>query len=298
MLGWRLLISAILVPAFAGLFWLDHRSGPAAPVLFLLCQVLAIRSTWEFCDLVTVRNLRPRFACAAVGSSLVVVAAWLIPWFGEAPALRETGPAGLILSACVLWLLGSLASQAVRFRAPGSEMETSASELLAVVYCGVLLAMTAQSRWLQGGAWGYLALGALVITVKSGDIGGYTLGRLFGRRKMAPHLSPGKTWAGFVGALLGAALGGWLWLRFATPWLAGPEWAVAHGRAIAWGLTFGLIGLVGDLCESLIKRDVGRKDAAALFPGFGGLLDLLDSVIYAGPVAWLWWLIWPPISAS
>jgi phosphatidate cytidylyltransferase len=59
----------------------------------------------------------------------------------------------------------------------------------------------------------------------------------------------------------------------------------------------GVIGLIGDLCESLIKRDVGRKDAAALLPGFGGLLDLLDSVIYAGPVAWLWWVCWPPVQA-
>jgi phosphatidate cytidylyltransferase len=62
---------------------------------------------------------------------------------------------------------------------------------------------------------------------------------------------------------------------------------------VLYGIIMGLVGLIGDLCESLIKRDVGQKDSAPLFPGFGGLLDLLDSVIYAGPVAYLLWLTLP-----
>jgi phosphatidate cytidylyltransferase len=62
---------------------------------------------------------------------------------------------------------------------------------------------------------------------------------------------------------------------------------------VCYGLIIGLVGLVGDLCESLIKRDVGRKDSAALMPGFGGLLDLLDSILYAGPVAYVLWRTLP-----
>jgi phosphatidate cytidylyltransferase len=114
---------------------------------------------------------------------------------------------------------------------------------------------------------------------------------------MAPRLSPGKTWAGFLGALLGAALGAWLWVTFVIPQLvpAGVE-KVCPINVLAFGVAMGFIGLVGDLAESLIKRDVGRKDAAALFPGFGGLLDLLDSVLFAGPIAWAWWMLSPLIS--
>jgi phosphatidate cytidylyltransferase len=201
----------------------------------------------------------------------------------------------MVAAAFSVAVLLLLAAEAARFEEPGSSMESLGANLLIVAYCGFLLAITAQLRWVSAGDWGYLALGSLVIATKCGDIGAYTIGRLFGRRKMAPRLSPGKTWAGFVGALIGAALGAWAWLTLATPSLAESTVRILPFRAIAFGVAMGIVGLIGDLCESLIKRDVGQKDAAALFPGFGGLLDLLDSVIYAGPVAWLWWTLLPPV---
>ncbi|MFN9718518.1 MAG: phosphatidate cytidylyltransferase, partial [Planctomycetota bacterium] len=67
---------------------------------------------------------------------------------------------------------------------------------------------------------------------------------------------------------------------------------------LLYSASFGLIGLVGDLCESLIKRDVQKKDSAALMPGFGGLLDLLDSPLFAGPFALVWWTLWPPVMVA
>ena len=85
----------------------------------------------------------------------------------------------------------------------------------------------------------------------------------------------------------------WAWLQFATPrFVPGgrpPEWY----WSVLYGIVLGGVGLIGDLCESLIKRDMGQKDSAPLLPGFGGLLDLIDSVIYAGPVAYLLWLALP-----
>jgi phosphatidate cytidylyltransferase len=172
-------------------------------------------------------------------------------------------------------------------------MEQLSSEVFVVAYAGLLLASTAQLRWIAGGKFAYVPLASLVIAVKAGDIGGYTIGRLFGRRKMSPRLSPGKTWAGFFGAIGGAAIGSAGWLIGAANYYS-DSWFCVY-LAIAFGMTMGLVGLLGDLCESLIKRDVGQKDAAALFPGFGGLLDLLDSVVYAGPIAWLWWSLFPPL---
>ncbi len=166
-------------------------------------------------------------------------------------------------------------------------------EILGVCYLGLLLAVTAQLRWVAGAQAGYYVLGSLVIAAKSGDIGAYTLGRLFGKRKMIPRLSPGKTWMGFWGALGGAALGAWAWLSFAAPLFGESVKPPPAGWALFYGVILGLVGLVGDLCESLIKRDAGQKDSAALFPGFGGLLDLLDSVLYAGPVAYVLWLLLP-----
>jgi phosphatidate cytidylyltransferase len=149
-------------------------------------------------------------------------------------------------------------------------------------------------RWVQGAGAGYYVLASMVIATKMGDVGAYTLGRLFGKRKMAPHLSPGKTWAGFVGALAGGALGAWTWLTFGSGLFTSVSAAPPAWWSLMYGLVLGLVGLIGDLCESLIKRDMGQKDAAVLMPGFGGLLDLLDSILFAGPVAYSLWACVPP----
>jgi phosphatidate cytidylyltransferase len=187
-----------------------------------------------------------------------------------------------------------------RYREPGASMETLGVELLIVSYIGVLLGVVSQLRWVAGADAGYLVIGSLLVVTKGGDVGAYFLGRLFGKRKLVPHLSPGKTWAGAVGALLGSAGSAVGWLYFATPlftphlektWTA-PHWAVSA----VYGLILGVTGLIGDLCESLIKRDVGKKDSAHLLPGFGGLLDLIDSVLYAGPVAYVLWKALPLVT--
>lgn len=295
MLGWRLAISAILIPALFGVFWLDHHAGPAAPWLFAFCLLLGIRSAWELKDLLTTRAMQPSFGVSVAGVIAVIAAAWLVQWFAVPWKLPLGSATGALLAGVGGGYL-CLVSAALRFREPGRTMETLGAELFIIFYCGVLLALTAQLRWTGDGAWGYAALGSVIVATKSGDIGGYTLGRLFGKRKMAPRLSPGKTWAGFGGALLGAAIGAWLWTTLAIPRLVPAGAILSHTlNIVGFGLLMGFVGLVGDLCESLIKRDVGQKDAAALFPGFGGLLDLLDSVLFAGPIAWAWWTVSPLI---
>jgi phosphatidate cytidylyltransferase len=295
MLGWRLAISAVLIPALLAIFWLDHRSGPAAPWLFAFCLLLGIRSAWELTDLLSTRAMKPSFTVAVVGVVAILSATWSIRWL--APDGLSVSPVIAPLLAFVVAAYVCFVASGLKFREPGCTMESLGAEIFVVFYCGLLLSLAAQLRWLGNGAWGYAALGSVIVAAKSGDIGGYTLGRLFGKRKMAPRLSPGKTWAGFAGALFGAALGTWLWVKFAVPQLVPAGVAsVSSLNVLAFGLVMGFVGLAGDLAESLIKRDVGRKDAAALFPGFGGLLDLLDSVLFAGPIACAWWTLAPLIS--
>ena len=291
MLASRLLVSAVLIPLLALVLYFDHRAGSTAPFLLALCLLLAARAVWEFVTLLRLRGLRPSLGWTTACSLAVVVAAWRFPLFerfGELVA--DTGP---LLCTWTFAVLALFAKAVWRYRRPGSNMTTLSSELLIVAYVGVLLGVTAQLRWVAGPEAGYLAFGSLVIAVKSGDVGAYTLGRLFGRRKMAPRLSPGKTWTGAFGALVAASLTSVLWLQFATP-LFNTEWqSCAWYWAAVYGLVLGLTGLIGDLCESLVKRDVGAKDSASLLPGFGGVLDLLDSFLFAGPVAYLLWNILP-----
>ena len=292
MLAWRIAISVVLIPSLIVLFVADFRLGRTAPLLGLFCAILATRSVWELQDLIRVRQFTPRRLFGHVSVLALIAAAWwphLLPDQPLAP-FAEFGPLGLVFSLIVCL---ALFIEAVKFREPGTTVENLGADLIVVSYAGLLLGATAQLRWVVGHEAGYLVLGSLLVGVKGGDIGGYTFGRLFGRRKMAPRLSPGKTWAGAFGACFASAAATLAWLTYLPPQFNSSWTACSPAWSLLYGVTLGIVGLIGDLCESLIKRDVGKKDAAALFPGFGGLLDLLDSVIYAGPIAYLFWKLTP-----
>jgi phosphatidate cytidylyltransferase len=122
----------------------------------------------------------------------------------------------------------------------------------------------------------------------STDSGAYFGGKRFGRRKLIPSVSPGKTVEGAVSGLVAGVLAGWImselvlgaWLGIELPALAGA----------AGGLVIGSLSQVGDLAESLWKREAGVKDSGTFFPGHGGLLDRMDSLLFTVPAAY-WWLV-------
>ena len=296
MLGWRMVMSAILVPTIITLFWLDQKSGMSAPILLGFCLFVAVRNAYELSDLLRVRNLRPHFPATAGLSSLVVLAGWghvYFPMGGDGRATSLLLSLGWIGAALTLSFVALLAFEAWRYQAPGLSMESLGGNLLTVFYAGGLIAVTAQLRWFPNPQTGYFAIASLIICVKCGDTFAYTFGRLWGRRKLAPILSPGKTQMGLVGAICGSTLGGWLWLTYAGHLFHSSITPGSIWNILAYSAVIGLIGLVGDLCESLIKRDVQKKDSAILMPGFGGLLDLLDSPLFAGPFALAWWMLFP-----
>ena len=295
MLGWRLLISAILIPLLLGLFRLDHLMGPSALILAMFAAVLSIRSAWELGDLFSTRSFPSQRRIQMLGSCATALAAWIPAWFWRVPLedvapFASLGPVALVFALALLVLF---IQEATQFKAPGQSLEAIGVSLLIMAYSGFLLGITAQLRWVAGSEAGYLVLGSLIIAAKSCDIGAYTFGRLFGKTKMTPVLSPGKTWAGAAGGIITSILATWAWLTFAPSifhktWTPSPAWA-----SCLFGAVVGLTGMIGDLMESLLKRDAGKKDSAALFPGFGGLLDLLDSILYAGPVAYALWVLLP-----
>lgn len=297
---WRMILGPSLAIVLALMFTLDAYTGRAAWGLFVLALAIAARANWELCQLLSIRSFSVQAWLVQLGSLLVVASNWIEQaWPGTAGltggAVASLGPAMLTFA---LVLMALLWSEAYRYQRAGATMETLGAEVFIVGYVGVLLSLTVQLRWVAGPDSGYTALGSLVIAAKCGDIGGYFLGKFFGRRKLIERLSPGKTWMGAGGALLGSAIGSLVWLQYLAPRLsthvpranllsANLLWAVLYGVAI------GIAGLMGDLCESLIKRDTGRKDSAELLPEMGGILDIVDSVIYAAPLAYLLWLILP-----
>jgi phosphatidate cytidylyltransferase len=115
----------------------------------------------------------------------------------------------------------------------------------------------------------------LVLLVIAADIGAFFVGRRFGRRKLAPRVSPGKTWEGAVGGLCAVALVAWVGARC---------FGFSTGLSIGFGCAVGVFSVIGDLTESMFKRAAGLKDSGVILPGHGGILDRIDSVTAAAPL--------------
>jgi phosphatidate cytidylyltransferase len=119
--------------------------------------------------------------------------------------------------------------------------------------------------------------------VKFTDIGAYFGGRALGKHKLIPWLSPGKTWEGLFFGLATAGLIGAVFSHF----ISQPDYHLAWWKGVIFGAVIGGIGQLGDLLESLMKRDAEVKDSGRLIPGFGGILDIIDSPLLAAPFAYL-----------
>lgn len=214
---------------------------------------LASRSFWAFSDGAQWKTA----AFASVHALLAIAAGVLIAFVGEM----------------------------LRFKLPGGHLINLSGAVFAIVYVGLLGAFLVMLRI----AYGVPALVSMIIVAKLCDVGAYTVGRLIGRHKMAPNLSPGKTIEGAVGGIAFAILGAWFSVAILFPWATGEPSRTTWGGVVIYGLAVGLAGMLGDLAESLIKRDVMRKDSGTNVPGFGGFLDIYDSLLLAAPVAFGLW---------
>jgi phosphatidate cytidylyltransferase len=189
-------------------------------------------------------------------------------------------------------LMFSFVVQSVQFVRPGRTMATIAGTVLVVAYLGLLGTFTIQMRWLAGSYHGIVPLLYLFATAKGADTGAYSVGRLAGRHKLWPSLSPNKTIEGAVGGLVFSVAASLIVTIVARFLLAAPT--LGWGESLAFGVIVGIVAQLGDLMESMIKRDCERKDASSTVPGFGGVLDVLDSLLFAGPVAYGFWLGFGP----
>ena len=150
-----------------------------------------------------------------------------------------------------------------------------------ILYIGWLLSYLVALRGLDDGRdWVFLAL----FTVFASDTTAFFVGRALGKHHLAPHISPGKTWEGAIAGVLGAIIVS----LFLVTLLGLP---LGYGGAILMGLLISVFGQLGDLVESLLKRNMGVKDSGKLIPGHGGFLDRIDSVVFAGVVVY-YYVIW------
>jgi phosphatidate cytidylyltransferase len=292
MLRTRLWMGAILVALTVGVLVIDQRLAPWYPFLFVLLTLLAGAACYELLGLLP-EGRRPSGWFCYLGILAMAVATWA-PHVGTAGASREGKPWAWIALTFAAVVVLSFLVEMYAFQEPGESVSRIALKIWVVAYLGLLPCCFAQLRWLQAGqngeSWsgadfGTLALALAIFVPKCGDIGAYFTGRILGRHPMSPVLSPKKTWEGAAGGMataIGAAVG----IN-----RLGPVLPRVWGE-IGFGLAIGIAGMLGDLAESLIKRDCRQKDASQVVPGFGGVLDVVDSILIAAPVAYIWlWIV-------
>ena len=295
-LALRILFSVVAAPLA---LWIVLAGG--APLAALLAVVSAI-GAWEFFRFARGSGTRPLddVGIALAGLVPLAVHAHYLGLFAFRPALAAV--IVLAVLAATIWLRG----------VEGRPLGAAAATLLGVAYTAGMLSYGYAIRYhdvvrgydLVGAR--HLALGSLAVPVPPGgallifpmvvtwasDIGAYFVGRATGGRKLIPSVSPGKTVAGAVGGLVASMLVAWLYARYVlvpvaslgfTPW-----------GALGFGAAISVAAQVGDLFESLLKREGGVKDSSRIIPGHGGVLDRFDSLIFVLPVAYLL-LGWLPI---
>jgi phosphatidate cytidylyltransferase len=295
MLRWRLVFGAIFIAMLIGSCWLDYHAARPGVFLLPLAAVLSLAGAGELMAMFRKRGHSPLPWVVYSGTLVAVL-------MSGAPVFVPVARSNTLIPGSLGWLAIGLAAGfaiaiiAELWRYPAQSRSTSdlALSSLAILYVGGLMGFMVQLRLLRGLPWGdngrmgMFALISLIATVKMSDTGQYWMGRMFGRHKLAPAVSPGKTWEGALGGVVFAI--GTAWLMFGRDWQTGGT----AGDALAitfFAVSVSVAGIIGDLAESMLKRDAGVKDSSTWMPGFGGILDLLDSLLGAAPVAYVFWAL-------
>lgn len=273
MLKKRVLTALWAIPLLVVTVWFGE---PWFTALVAICGVLAV---FEFYRLVGNTRVLPLTCFGLAGTLLFILSrnsgilSTLEPYIGANQLMPLLLSSTILLS--LVWLLK-------RARQEGAFLGW-AWTMAGILYVGWLLGYLVALRDTDGGRnWVFLAL----FTVIASDTAAFFIGRALGRHHLAPNISPGKTWEGAIGGVFGAILV-CLFFTLPTPLQTDLNWM----QAALLGLVISIFGQLGDLVESLFKRNMGVKDSGNLFPGHGGTLDRLDSIVFTGMVVY-YYVIW------
>lgn len=297
----RLTFGPLMMAVLLGLLWFDHEaqvltrswgwnnltaSGPAVGVggvgLFILLIVMLPPATIELATLFAAEKVKPYRIITALGSGLLVVHAFCTQF--RKFQVYSTSALAFIIVFTMLF--------AALRRALGRHTQETithmAGTLLSTLYLGGLAWFLMALRVKQSAhpdrySGTTMIIVMILLVVKCTDIGAYFGGRAFGKHKLIFWLSPGKTWEGLGFGLLTAGLVGMI----CAHWINPPNYHLEWWKGLIFGIVIGGIGQLGDLLESLMKRDAEVKDSGSLIPGFGGVLDVTDSPLLAAPFAYL-----------
>jgi phosphatidate cytidylyltransferase len=263
LLGGAFIAAAFFLPAYSFL------------AVFLALGAIALL---EFYALLDARQI-PHFKVVGTVSGLVLIAGTWLAYTFRFPGWQEAETVLLGAASAAIFV------RQIAHRSTNRPWETVAGTLLGVIYVAFLLGFVSKLLTAWGDAVGRLLVLYLVAVVKFTDIGAYFVGCAIGRHKMIPRISPAKTWEGTVGGEV-TAIG----VSLAFAHFAAGRLEVFHldpWRAAGLGFVLAVAGILGDLVESVFKRAAGVKDSGTIIQGMGGLLDVLDSLLFAAPVMYV-----------
>ena len=279
MLKHRLLFGTLMTVLFTAVVvfdgWLDGSvtasTADDKPVqgtlLCIIIALLAISAQTELSRLAAAKNLKIFLPVSILGSILFATWRFWQQLMGFRPEMYLLLLSVFVLVALLLWQYAGYGVSGV--------LANCGVNCFSIWYLGLLSGFCLAIR-IEFGLWPLLMF---IFVIKGSDIGAYTIGTLYGKHKFSPKISPGKTWEGMGGAWAAAVI---VAVGFAVSCDIMAWWL-----AVVFGLCFAFIGQMGDLTESMMKRDAQQKDSANKVPGFGGILDIIDSLLVAAPFAYL-----------
>ncbi len=293
----RLTFGPMMLAGLFGLLWFDDaaqrwtrdwmqtryagqnfRGGVGGIGLVILLSLILPIATQEIAILFTAERIRPYRMIAVIGSWLLIAHAFLTQF----PPFQKI--AASTFAFIVVFIMLAAALRRAMLKETQEAILKMAGTVLAALYLGglgwFLMAIRVKHsqgpQEFHGTTWTILTI---LLMVKFTDIGAYFGGRALGKHKLIPWLSPGKTWEGLACGLATAGMVG----AICANWIPRFPW----WKGFIFGVIIGGIGQLGDLLESLMKRDAEVKDSGRLVPGFGGILDIIDSPLLAAPFAYL-----------
>jgi phosphatidate cytidylyltransferase len=279
----RLVSFVVLWTVVIGALFSGHKAL-SDYVFLLIILLLAVSGLLEFYGMVQKLN----YACYAkwgVGGGVLLILFTFVCISGQfGPPVTPSRMNDRETMFIILFVLGLCVRQFASRRVATGLIAISTT-LFGLMYVPWLLNFIQKINFFgQAGVEGAYYVLYFVLVTKFSDCGAYAVGSLIGRHKMMPRISPGKTWEGLAGAVIVSTAASVLFARLAGSHLAG----MTLRHSILLGIILSSAAVVGDLIESLFKREAGLKDSGHFFPGIGGILDLLDSLLFNAPIMYLY----------
>jgi len=279
----RIIIGLAIATVFVFLFCLIPAKSPVA--LLILLGICGLGS-WEFYNLLHAGGMPASKKWGTVSGLVLVAATWFYMLESKKLAIHQNFPPDTLLWSVMTVVIIANFFRSLAYKDMRTGLENCLGTLLGILYVPFLWSFFVRiylSGDLDQPGWAGFYL---LLCMKLADSGGYFVGTKFGKHRLAPVISPKKSWEGLLGGVIFCTAANMIWLVVSQGRIGSFDFSFVH--ALALGILFPLVGTAGDLVESMFKRAVDVKDSNTMVYGLGGVLDMIDSLLFAAPMLYIY----------